>query len=211
VRTEITRALARGITVIPVLVGGAALPRSSDLPADLKPLSERQAVTVTTNSFRTDMAGLEHDLRAIVRAERRWPLPALGATALLLALAAFGYVGLQHDGWLRSPPMAIPSTPGSPPSKPVAANVIQPDFRRGGGEVAALRTRRRTSFAKQRDLDHGLRTQTCGIAHRIRKQSRSVRGPRGRSDGQSELPDANRYRQRAGIIYTEVLQAAEQF
>jgi hypothetical protein len=112
VRTEITRALVRGITVIPVLVGGAALPRSSDLPADLGPLSERQAVTVTTNSFRTDMAGLEHDLRAIVRAERRWRLPVLGAMALLLALAAFAY-------------LPIPPKPGP---RPDPAGVVRPDF-----------------------------------------------------------------------------------
>jgi len=46
VRIEIASALARGITVIPVLVGGAAMPAEASLPDDLKPLSRRQAFTI---------------------------------------------------------------------------------------------------------------------------------------------------------------------
>jgi hypothetical protein len=43
VRVEIGKALERGIRVIPVLVGGATLPRPNDLPGNLQPLCERQA------------------------------------------------------------------------------------------------------------------------------------------------------------------------
>jgi hypothetical protein len=43
VRTEIARALSRGIRVIPVLVSGATMPQEIELPADLISLSKRQA------------------------------------------------------------------------------------------------------------------------------------------------------------------------
>ena len=43
---EISSALKRGITVMPVLVGGAQMPRSADLPAHLAELSYRNAAEV---------------------------------------------------------------------------------------------------------------------------------------------------------------------
>ena len=46
VRLEITTALERRIRVIPVLVGGASMPRSTELPDVLQPLARRQALVV---------------------------------------------------------------------------------------------------------------------------------------------------------------------
>ena len=46
VRLEITTALERRIRVIPVLVGGASMPRSTELPDVLQPLARRQALMV---------------------------------------------------------------------------------------------------------------------------------------------------------------------
>lgn len=40
---EVVTALSRGVRVIPVLVGGATMPRAEDLPDPLKPLARRQA------------------------------------------------------------------------------------------------------------------------------------------------------------------------
>ena len=54
VRLEIGRALEREIRVIPVLVGGAAMPQAEDLPDDLRPLCERQAVEVRDAHFHSD-------------------------------------------------------------------------------------------------------------------------------------------------------------
>ncbi len=54
VRLEIGKALERGIRVIPVLVGGAGMPREEDLPGDLQPLCERQAVEVGDAHFHSD-------------------------------------------------------------------------------------------------------------------------------------------------------------
>jgi hypothetical protein len=67
VRLEIVRALARNITVMPVMVGGASLPKKDELPEELQPLLDYQAVAITTNGFRSEMAGLLNDIRAIPR------------------------------------------------------------------------------------------------------------------------------------------------
>jgi TIR domain len=58
VRVEIAKALERGIRVIPVLVGGATLPRPDDLPANLQPLCLRQAVEIRDANFHADVKGL---------------------------------------------------------------------------------------------------------------------------------------------------------
>ena len=62
-RLEIATGLGSGIAVIPVLVGGTRLPRKADLPVELQPLTDQHAVTVTTNGFRNEMAGLARDIR----------------------------------------------------------------------------------------------------------------------------------------------------
>src|SRR5262245_41860526 len=47
VRVEIVGALEIGKRVIPVLVGGANIPRAEDLPEPLKPLARRHAIRIT--------------------------------------------------------------------------------------------------------------------------------------------------------------------
>jgi len=54
VRLEIAKALERGIRVIPVIVGGATMPQADDLPEDLRPLCERQAVEIRDSHFHSD-------------------------------------------------------------------------------------------------------------------------------------------------------------
>jgi hypothetical protein len=54
VRTEIGTALERGIRVIPVLVDGALMPRSDELPDELKPLARRRAISVNSGRFGDD-------------------------------------------------------------------------------------------------------------------------------------------------------------
>ena len=55
VRMEIVAALQRKIRVIPVLVGGARMPRKQDLPEALAPLSRRNAIELTETRFHTDV------------------------------------------------------------------------------------------------------------------------------------------------------------
>jgi hypothetical protein len=50
VRTELTAALASQKRVIPLLVDGAHMPRTEDLPADLTPLARRNALSLSTAS-----------------------------------------------------------------------------------------------------------------------------------------------------------------
>ena len=54
VRLEIATALKRGIRVIPVLVEGALMPQSDQLPDDLKALVRRNALEVSHNRFGAD-------------------------------------------------------------------------------------------------------------------------------------------------------------
>jgi tetratricopeptide (TPR) repeat protein len=54
VRREIATALKRDIRVIPVLVDGASMPRSIDLPDDLKPLVRRNALRISDAGFDDD-------------------------------------------------------------------------------------------------------------------------------------------------------------
>jgi TIR domain len=54
VRIEVAKALERGIRVIPVLVGGAGMPRADDLPEDLRALCGRQALEIRDVHFHPD-------------------------------------------------------------------------------------------------------------------------------------------------------------
>jgi hypothetical protein len=55
VRMEIVAALQRKIRVIPVLVGGAQMPRKQDLPEALAPLSRRNAIELSETRFHADV------------------------------------------------------------------------------------------------------------------------------------------------------------
>ncbi len=65
VRVEIGTALARGVRVIPALVGGADMPTGKDLPIELAGLARRNALRIRHETFRAD-AG--HLVTAIERA-----------------------------------------------------------------------------------------------------------------------------------------------
>lgn len=65
VRLEVASALRRDVRVIPVLVDKATMPRSIDLPEDLKPLTRRNAIEISHTRFSMDMDRL---LRSITLA-----------------------------------------------------------------------------------------------------------------------------------------------
>ncbi len=60
---EIAVALRLGVTIIPALAGGAAMPSESDLPPELAPLARRQAVTIRDAGFEQDAAELIYGIR----------------------------------------------------------------------------------------------------------------------------------------------------
>jgi hypothetical protein len=63
VRVEIASALDRDIGVVPVIIDDADVPKSSDLPSDLKSLPEYQAFRVQNIQFERDSAALADKLR----------------------------------------------------------------------------------------------------------------------------------------------------
>ena len=58
VRTEIAIALSHNKRVIPVLVSGARMPHSQELPEDLAGLADREAVEISETSFHSTMDNL---------------------------------------------------------------------------------------------------------------------------------------------------------
>ncbi len=68
VRVEIAAALSRDIRVIPVLVDGAPMPRSTELPDNLKPLARRNALQVDHQSFNVDAHRLIAQLELALKA-----------------------------------------------------------------------------------------------------------------------------------------------
>ena len=68
VRIEIAAALDRDIRVIPVLVDGVLMPRSTELPRNLKPLARRNALQVNHHSFNADVHRLISQLELGLKA-----------------------------------------------------------------------------------------------------------------------------------------------
>lgn len=98
---EISRALARPMTrVIPVLLGGAAMPPSADLPAPLKPLARRQAIDISDRRWSFDVAQLIAAIEPLVGSQTPATPGASGsnrgaiATVIAVLLVAAGVGGL---------------------------------------------------------------------------------------------------------------------
>jgi hypothetical protein len=66
VRMEIAAALKREISVIPVLVDGASMPKATDLPEDLQPLVRRNALKITDTGFDGDCQRLATRISAVL-------------------------------------------------------------------------------------------------------------------------------------------------
>ncbi len=66
VRMEIATALSRDIRVIPVLVDGALMPQSTELPDNLKPLVRRNALRISDTSFDGDCQRLVATIKQVL-------------------------------------------------------------------------------------------------------------------------------------------------
>jgi TIR domain len=80
-RQEVIAALDADVLVVPVLVGGADMPISADLPEPMRALAFRNAAVVEDRRFATDVRTLQISLREYVdeRDARRGPDRAAGA------------------------------------------------------------------------------------------------------------------------------------
>jgi hypothetical protein len=94
---EISVALKNGVAVVPVLIGGASMPRPDDLPEPLKDLARRNAITVSDERWNFDVERLAKVLSIDVPgsvAQRKldrvkWLGLALIVGSCALAVAAF--------------------------------------------------------------------------------------------------------------------------
>jgi formylglycine-generating enzyme required for sulfatase activity len=152
VRREIATALKRDIRVIPVLVDGALMPRSTELPDDLKPLVRRNALQVTDTGFDDDcrrlVAAIEQVLEKATaeRAEReekkRLGTEGRGTEAKELLEAERGHkeeqVRLEHKTHPLPPGLVAPSTPSAKKLRPVIGIMTLLAFGIGLAVVAAI-------------------------------------------------------------------------
>jgi hypothetical protein len=72
VRTEIKRSLERGIRVIPVLIS-ATMPPAANIPADLQPLLQRQALEISDRHWKQDILLLAQALEKVPGITRLTP------------------------------------------------------------------------------------------------------------------------------------------
>jgi hypothetical protein len=112
VRREIASALAKNITVIPVLVGGAMMPSMDQLPADIAALSHCEDVDVRDDRFDQDVAHLVDFLAggadadstrsSSIQVSQRTLVAGLAVLAAALIIGAFVW---------RTPAPAVPIAP----------------------------------------------------------------------------------------------------
>lgn len=76
VRLEIESALKRNIRVIPVLVDGATMPQSTDLPSSIDALARRQAVQIAHHRFTADCDDLARGIKRAFGIAQAEPPPA---------------------------------------------------------------------------------------------------------------------------------------
>jgi hypothetical protein len=139
VRHEVRSALERGVTVVPVLIGGARMPPARDLPADLARLSHLNALELRDERFDDDVQRLEEQLRGVLSGAggapgwiRTWGLRLAIPMLLLIALPVF-FVGNRStppslDGvWI-----AEMQKPGQRPYR------IRLQFAATGGQLTGL-------------------------------------------------------------------------
>ena len=101
VRREVSAALATDKPVVPVLVDGAALPRTDELPTEMADLVNRQAVTLRDTSWHQDVDGLIRQLegegqRLIGNRRRKYVIA--GVTVVALVATTFIVRAVMDDG-----------------------------------------------------------------------------------------------------------------
>jgi hypothetical protein len=113
VRTQLTTALSRSIPVIPVLVGGASLPKLATLPDDLRKLFNYQPHELTDKRWEFDSTQLVKVLGKVVRGAKpkrniaqtiltgRSTWLALVVLGLLMALASIQFLKGEDVDCLR--------------------------------------------------------------------------------------------------------------
>jgi hypothetical protein len=138
VRLEISAALARNVRVIPVLVGGAHMPRLEELPEALAGLLRRNAIELSDTAFQQLLPRLIQAVEAASAAAHPGGVPESAAPrpvpvvtpaakrSLLVYYAGAAAAAAALAGWLlwpshavNQPPVAPVVSVGNPPRKRV--------------------------------------------------------------------------------------------
>jgi len=135
VRLEIAKALERGVRVIPVLVGGATMPRQDDLPDELRPLCAREAMDLRDAHFRADAERLIDTLKKTAPgiANRQWEVKSkrflLSVSLVVVVAAVVGGILLSRQPKKRAAganPDSASQKQIAPPSGPVPPGQVNP-------------------------------------------------------------------------------------
>jgi hypothetical protein len=98
VALEITAALRRNISVIPILVDGARMPKASDLPESLKPLAHRNAFILRHDSFGRDADALIKKIRG-----SRLTTRSIWKMAVVTVLFTISFGAIYYYVWVLPP------------------------------------------------------------------------------------------------------------
>jgi PQQ-dependent catabolism-associated CXXCW motif protein len=132
VRIEVETAIARGIPTIPVLVGGATMPKPGDLPDSLKNFSFYNAAAVDSGlDFRQHMERLIRSTDMILTSKSRrlaagrksgslraWLPAGLAACLVGLVGAGVGFGWPRISAWLQPRPPAAQTASAAPSHSP---------------------------------------------------------------------------------------------
>lgn len=134
-RQELEAAMALGVEIIPVLVGGARMPDEADLPPSLGNLPRRQAVRLTDEGWEDDVRRLTGRLAQLVAPARGREVepkssPVMGLISALIVLAIVAGAGVlfyrfivDNPSGLDGPSRSNPKITVSPDSGPPGATV----------------------------------------------------------------------------------------
>jgi len=170
VRIETRMLLRRDIRVIPVLVGGATMPRAVDLPEDLRGLVKRQSRELRDAAWDADVAALTNRLSDILGTNAD-DGPASGAFlaiknrrgAAVGAAAAAVVVAIAWALFLMS--SDAPSVPAAPGTSPVLTIDVVVDQQSSMDEsllTTVFRDVQREHIKVTRLLETGLGSKTAG-------------------------------------------------
>lgn len=157
VHEEIAACLKRGITVIPVLIERAKLPRGDDLPEDIRELVLHQKHDVTHDHFGRDMVELVEAIkfaRKPPKGSTRPQIPWGWVSATALTVMAIGYVSAPQLGvpvWVPWSSTPQTTTQNEPIEDATSASVLKAEqAKRAAAEAEVKRQAQEKRAADER-------------------------------------------------------------
>lgn len=174
VRLEVATALQRGVKVVPVLVGGAAMPSTADLPEPLQPLARRNAFEVSDHRWKFDLERLAEMVRRLAGLPEPRPKPVppgpgpkpaspmrpyvvggVGGAVALLALLVWIGLESQPEPFQPDPPApyGLYEEPDDPPAPAPVTRVTDPTEQHRAAIVATLQRAGEAEIEASKVLD----------------------------------------------------------